>query len=204
MFTEWLLQHWILFIFFNRRLWVLLTVRVVIVQVVSLCRPGFFFFHPGTVLAVHNGRFISCPLFALDFCSNCGSNLRHGGHRYIPWESTGYPKVIIVASWNSFCFLFSWWFPWVSLFKWRTMCIIISIFLFSTISQNTANNPWRPFSGRETVTEHSRMGRVSAENKIEQVFLFWNCVYSRLHVAWHVSMNNRQHNVFPEIASRPC
>lgn len=40
-------------------------------------------------------------------------------------------------------FLFSSWFPRASLFKWRTMCTIISIFLFSIMSYNTANNPLR-------------------------------------------------------------
>lgn len=65
---------------------------MVIVQVVSCARFDF-------VSAVHNGRLISWPLFSWDFCSNCGSKPRHGGHWYIPWESTGYPKVIIAASW---------------------------------------------------------------------------------------------------------
>lgn len=70
---------------------------VVPVEVVSFCRV--FFSYEGIVLAVHDGRNISYPLFAWDFCSYCGSDLRHGGHWYIPWESTGYPNVIIAASW---------------------------------------------------------------------------------------------------------
>ena len=65
----------------------------------SVCAGFLFLFHPGTVLAVHHGRLISWPLLAWDLCSNCGSKPRHGGHWYIPWESTGYPKVIIAASW---------------------------------------------------------------------------------------------------------
>lgn len=63
--------------------------------------------------------------------SDCGSDPEHGGHWYVPWESTGYPKVIIVASWFVYWFLFCWWFPWGSLFKWRTMpAIIFYIFVF--------------------------------------------------------------------------
>lgn len=90
-------------IFPNNELWILhriqSTVSVWSLSRWSVCAGFLFLFHPGTVLALHHGRLISWPLLAWDLCSNCGSKPRHGGHWYIPWESTGYPKVIIAASW---------------------------------------------------------------------------------------------------------
>lgn len=137
--------------------------------------------YPGRVLVVHNGRFISWPLFVWDLCSNCGSNPRHGGHWYIPWESTGYPKVIIAASWIFLFLLFSWWFPWVSLFKLRTMCEIISIFLFSVISRNSANSPGRLFFFWKVNGNWAQPnGKSHHWNKTDQICLF---CYSRLLVA---------------------
>lgn len=69
------------------------------------CLQGFLFSSRGC-FSVHSGRCISCPLFASDFCCCCRSNTRHGGHWYIPWESTGYPKVIMAIS-RFFCFFCS-------------------------------------------------------------------------------------------------
>ena len=196
-------------IFPNNELWILHRIQstvsvVVVVQVVSLCRVFLFLFHPGTVLAVRHGRLISWPLLAWDLCSNCGSKPRHGGHWYIPWESTGYPKVIIAATWIFvlFCslddfpgYLFSNGGQCVQSFLYfcfppsaRILLIIREGFFFLKVNCKRAQPN----------------GKGQHRNKTDQVFLFWNCVYSGLHVARRVSMNNRRHNLFPEIASRPC
>lgn len=139
-----------------------------------------FSFPPLTVLAVHSGRFLCCPLSVGDVCSDWGSEPRHGAHWYIPWESTGYPKVIIAASsiFVFFCsvddfpgYLFSnggqcaqsflyFCFPHSD----RILLIIREDLFFWKVNCNRAQPN----------------GKGQLENKADQVFVFLNCVYCRL------------------------